>query len=952
MSQELLYTSAPRGLKPGSRGFCTVLSTQGMAAPLTTALEGLSGYRPVYPTGDDRADRNPVVYSHLKLQSSGRVVNVLSRIADFGLDYSQRANKLAHHVVLDRTELLPGGPANLLSMRDFMRDEWSGEPTVIALKPVKRETDPPSGVCRTWQELTGDAGWAGVLAESFLQAPDRLVVLLFAPGQDILPLFNEAISLLPVERRWDVTFSTYFTGLATGTTCTWRAIVQDSKDAHESLRFVNALRLDLTSRSLGRATGGPLVDAARSGARPHNTPARATSRTGPSDVVFAEAERVHVEFSSEDRTPASFRRTVASPQPLKQPQAQSAPPPQQPSDREPTYKLLPATTSSASQSRPPRSLADVIEAESQRPGFGLGPWLGLGGLALSVAALLSVMFMRPAHDDNGQRDLANNQSNQQPKDLSNATAGTGDGSGKKSDPIIEPTPPAPNPKPEDAHKTAAANDNISKDAANSAKGTDGMRAGRKPDEFQQTPASKDGTGSAGTSPQTASQGTTQSKPVPLVIPYETKELPTADKPTELHQFDIPKKNRLPDGSPAWRGVLPEMVLLKPKWQNYEDGKVPRSASSPAPDGAVWAILDKSINKDNPITVALFIAADGGPNVGKYRLISKFHDAVPKLGWYRIRVLSPTPDSKPIKDIAFSPFPIGEHDAAIGRHFSESYKLSWQLPKSAWCESSDRKLLPQLVLDRLRISFGDQTLSLSPQSEEPASEWTCSVDEFVNLALKPFSGHIKPPNTKVQLDIKLVSGDSAPKIELALIGVSPFLNGVKGALNDSLADARSDITKECELIWSYDDSKPENKPFAKLPELLKNFTVDKAKDAEQIRKLTQEAIDTANKLAADPKNEKGTKQLAGAADKLKKHLGLYESVSGYPNFLKSFKNVTVVSARIVYELTGTMNMKDANGKAVELTEVVDVVNFDDSKQIGDSKKDGKKQPKSGKKGGEQ
>ena len=144
-----------------------------------------------------------------------------------------------------------------------------------------------------------------------------------------------------------MTFSTYFTGLATGTTCSWRAIVQDSKDAHESLRFVNALRLDLTSRSLGRATGGPLVDAARSGSRPHNTPGRATSRTGPADVTFAEAERVHVEFSSEDRTPASFRRTVASPQPVKQPQAQSAPPQQPPLEREPSYKMLPATTSSA-----------------------------------------------------------------------------------------------------------------------------------------------------------------------------------------------------------------------------------------------------------------------------------------------------------------------------------------------------------------------------------------------------------------------------------------------------------------------------------------------------------------------------------------------------------------------------------------------------------------------------
>ena len=234
MSQELLYTSAPRGLKPGSRGFCTVLSTQGMAAPLATALEGLSGYRPIYPTGDERASRNPVVASHLKLQAAGRSWSVLSRIADYGLDYSQRANKLAHHVVIDKSEQPASGPASLLVTRGYMRDEWSGEPKVVALKPGAREVRAPSGPCSAWQETAGDAGWAGVLAESFLHDPERLVILLFAPGQDILPLFNEALSLLPPERRWDVTFSTYFTGLATSTTCVWRAMVHDSDPRRQS----------------------------------------------------------------------------------------------------------------------------------------------------------------------------------------------------------------------------------------------------------------------------------------------------------------------------------------------------------------------------------------------------------------------------------------------------------------------------------------------------------------------------------------------------------------------------------------------------------------------------------------------------------------------------------------------------------------------------------------------
>lgn len=250
MAQELLYTSAPRGLKPGSRGFCTVLATQGMPAPLASAVEALSGYRAIYPPSDERAGRNPVVYSHLKMQATGRSWHVLSRIADYGLDYSQRPNKLAHHVVLDTpAEQLPGGPANLLLTSGFMREIWEGDPTLVAPKPITREQRPHSGICEQWKELTGDAGWAGVVADSFLKDPDRQVILLFEPGQDILPLIAEAISLLPPEKRWDVTFSTYFTGLATGTTCNWRGIVAGSKEATESLRNVGALRVELSLSS-------------------------------------------------------------------------------------------------------------------------------------------------------------------------------------------------------------------------------------------------------------------------------------------------------------------------------------------------------------------------------------------------------------------------------------------------------------------------------------------------------------------------------------------------------------------------------------------------------------------------------------------------------------------------------------------------------------------------------
>jgi len=63
MTQEILYTSAPAGLKPGSRGFCTVVATEGMAKNLAQTLESLSVYRHFFPPHDPNVHLNPANYS-------------------------------------------------------------------------------------------------------------------------------------------------------------------------------------------------------------------------------------------------------------------------------------------------------------------------------------------------------------------------------------------------------------------------------------------------------------------------------------------------------------------------------------------------------------------------------------------------------------------------------------------------------------------------------------------------------------------------------------------------------------------------------------------------------------------------------------------------------------------------------------------------------------------------
>ncbi len=281
MSQELHYTSAPRGLKPGSRGFCTVAATPGLSGTLLERLESLSAYQPVYPVHDPAAARNPVNFMHLKPALGGKSLSILSRVGPAGLDYSGRTNKYGHHIVLEANERPAGGPAWLLSQPGFVQDAWHGEPRLLAHGTRPPQGDPPPEVARAWQAVTGDAGWAGVLAEAFLADPRRAAVVVFQPGLELLPLFVEAIALLPLSERWDVEFSTFFATLPPGVTCSWRGVIDGSPEAEAALRLPGALVIDLC-RPNHRASGGALVQAARTGERPEvSGAADESSRVNP-----------------------------------------------------------------------------------------------------------------------------------------------------------------------------------------------------------------------------------------------------------------------------------------------------------------------------------------------------------------------------------------------------------------------------------------------------------------------------------------------------------------------------------------------------------------------------------------------------------------------------------------------------------------------------------------------
>ena len=110
----------------------------------------------------------------------------------------------------------------------------------------------------------GDSGWAGQLAYAFLSRPRVPVYLVYEPGMPVLKLLLEASALLPVERRWHVTFNTYYSTLPAGTTCCWRCCVPDNPCIAEARRDRRTLVIDLRQQAECTADNS-LVHCARDG---------------------------------------------------------------------------------------------------------------------------------------------------------------------------------------------------------------------------------------------------------------------------------------------------------------------------------------------------------------------------------------------------------------------------------------------------------------------------------------------------------------------------------------------------------------------------------------------------------------------------------------------------------------------------------------------------------------
>jgi hypothetical protein len=256
MMQEIVFTSARRGLRSGSTGFCTVRSTRGMPGNLAQLLERLTGYAHVFDAYGTDANWNPVNYAHYVARLGGQRFHILARISNAPMDHTNRSNKLAHLLTADSAALaveLSEGPASE-SLQIPWVTVWSSdsEPTVLSddqqlVLPIAAQVR--TGVCEAWKEATGDAGWAAVLASYAADSQTTLQIILprdvgTRSEQWTLRLVNEALSLLPPESRWDVSYSTFFTGnLPVSISCQWQFVLDGTDLAKKA-------RLDPRSRTI------------------------------------------------------------------------------------------------------------------------------------------------------------------------------------------------------------------------------------------------------------------------------------------------------------------------------------------------------------------------------------------------------------------------------------------------------------------------------------------------------------------------------------------------------------------------------------------------------------------------------------------------------------------------------------------------------------------------------
>ena len=209
MARQLIFTSAPQGLEPGRSGYCTVARHKDIRSRLVRELERLS----VYDYNQQGEGPKAKVALYRKLALGSEEFFVVSRINDAGLDYTNRTNYIAHHLILDSFEIATvPSPAEILANWNGWKTKWEEGPRYLQdseevdLAPFKSPALIPAN---GWLAATNDPGNAAILVSPSIKKP---VMLEVHPGQEesLLKLFAESSALPKLSLdAWDYSFTTF-----------------------------------------------------------------------------------------------------------------------------------------------------------------------------------------------------------------------------------------------------------------------------------------------------------------------------------------------------------------------------------------------------------------------------------------------------------------------------------------------------------------------------------------------------------------------------------------------------------------------------------------------------------------------------------------------------------------------------------------------------------------------
>jgi hypothetical protein len=237
MPQQLIYTSAPRGVVAGRSGHCTVARSAAMREALMLQLEKLSYYQHLSLSG---GQERPIHCCRL-LDIRGSRYHVLTRIQDAGLDFTGRTNFVAHHLVLTPEEVRQfASPPVILREWPGWVNSWSKEPELFANEDWSTLANLSGGLrvpAVYWQQATGDA----INGYGLLEA--RAGTAFRADGmtdEQVLAMFAETLELLDLRdprhdfraSAWQFTFTTSMQEQDNPADFRWRCLHSDNPAAN------------------------------------------------------------------------------------------------------------------------------------------------------------------------------------------------------------------------------------------------------------------------------------------------------------------------------------------------------------------------------------------------------------------------------------------------------------------------------------------------------------------------------------------------------------------------------------------------------------------------------------------------------------------------------------------------------------------------------------------------